>query len=115
MGDQRNELYRNGGRNSEIAASAKETFAQSEADREATAKHGSFNKLTILNNGSAEYDVRLDGLTEKTWRVPSTGSFEIHPKEGLFFNFIEILNPSASDAISADDLTLTWAVSVEVL
>lgn len=104
------ELYRNSQQNAEIAVAGRETFGNTTADRKAKHRHGSFNSLVITQSGTQSYSVALDGLDSKKTKLPSTGSFTIDPEEGLYFDFVLITN-EAGTAISADDLTVQYAIA----
>jgi len=115
MGNTWLELYRNGASNSLLTPGDTETFGNTQSDRDAKARYGSYNKLLVSNSGTTQYTVRLDGQTVdgKQFTVPSTGSFSIDPDEGVYFDFFVIEDSSAVSNITAGDLTCAWAIAKE--
>ena len=107
------EVYSNGVRNSDIAVNGSEYFGLTQSDYEGKRKFGSFNKLIITQSGIAAYTVLLDGLTNKAYPIPSTGSFTIKPEEGLYFDFVVITN-TGSAQIDANSMSINYAKSINV-
>jgi len=99
---------------SAIAVSSTTNFGNTKADRDARRKHGSYSDVLIVQNGTGAYRVLLDGLTTRATEVPSTSSFELKADQGIFFDWVAIENPSATDEIAIDDLQLTFRISKQV-
>lgn len=107
------ELYRNGVLNDAINAAASQTFCITATDQERKRRFGSFNKILIVNSSSNAISIALDGSTDRTTLLPSTGSYEIYPEEGLFFNTVVITNNGGSQ-IAASAISLNYAIVTPV-
>lgn len=108
--------YQENAQNSEILASANQTFFSSENTRANLSKNGqSFNALEIVNNSnSVVIKVLLDGLTEKTRIVFAKSNLVINAEDNIFFNTIKIENTSAIDKIIAGDIVINARIVKEI-
>lgn len=107
------ELYRNGVRNSALTVGDSATFGNEVSDYQGKNRYGSYNKLLINQSGNGGFTVLLDGLQDRAFEVPSTGSFSIKPEEGTFFNFVVVEN-SGTTTIAANDLSISYAIAKRV-
>lgn len=106
------EQYRNGATNSTISANQSETFGNEIADYQAKRRYGSFNVLTVLQNGTGAYSVILDGLETRKYKIPSTGALSINAEEGIFFDYFLIKDESGT-GITAGDVSVAYAKAVQ--
>jgi hypothetical protein len=103
------ELYRNGTLNAQILSTGYEIFGITTTDAERKRRWGSFNKCLIVNQSTQPLTIALDGLTDRTTLLPTTGSYEITPEEGLYFDFVKITN-SGTSTITASQISIQYAI-----
>jgi hypothetical protein len=94
-----------------VTAGSTTEFGVATADREAKSKHGSFNKASVNILETQGAIIRLDGLTSRQYEMSSPGSFEIHPEEGLFFDWLQV---EAIAEIAAGDIQGGIAIAKRV-
>jgi len=99
--------------NAEIAASGNAVFGQSTASKENKNKFGSFNSLLISSLSGNSISVYIDGLSSKQFGVlQGAGTIKISPEDGIFFDWIQINNLSASTVITANDVNVRTAIAL---
>lgn len=103
------EVYRNGVQNAQITALAFEQFGSTGNDNSRKKKDGSYNKLLIVNTTTNPLQIELDGQTEKTTFLPTTGSYEIQPDDGEYFETVKITN-AGSTTIAANSISIQYAI-----
>lgn len=102
-------------KNAEIAVSGKAIYGQNTATREAINKFGSLNTFLVTSLSANEIEVRLNDDTGRVVsRMKGSGSVGLKAEQGIFFDFISVVNLDAGVVVTANDLTITYGKSVEV-